>query len=207
MPAPDVRSAISSAPVSAGLIAINVAVFAAVSLDARLLDVLALPAGWVDVSEQPWTLLTVFFTSKVLIHIAVAVLVIGLFGGRFERLVGAMHVLLVYLLAGLAGSLALVATAAWMGSNEPSVGASAAFLGLVGALATSPRAAWGDKLAVDKVVVVVVLIQFVAPAAGVGDWTSSAAHIAGLAVGAAYGHLLRSRMAGELPGAARIGRP
>jgi membrane associated rhomboid family serine protease len=207
VPAPDVRSAISTAPVDAVLIAINVAVFAAISLDTRLLDVLALPPTWLGVSDQPWTVLTAFFTSEVLIHLAVAVLVIGLFGMRFERVAGSMHALIVYLLAGLAGSLALVATAAWMGSNEPSVGASAAFLGLVGALATSPRAAWGDKLAIDKVVVVVVIIQFVGPAIAIGDWTSSAAHIAGLAVGAAYGYLLRLRMAGELPGAARISRP
>jgi hypothetical protein len=78
------------------------------------------------------------------------------------------------------------------------VGASAAFLGLVGALATSPRATWSDRLPVDKVVLVVLVIQIAAPALGIGDWSSSAAHIVGIVVGAADGHLLRSRTAGEV---------
>jgi hypothetical protein len=64
VPAPDVRAAITSAPVSAELIAINVVVFTAVGVGARLLDVLALPPSWAGVSEQPWTLLTAFFTSE-----------------------------------------------------------------------------------------------------------------------------------------------
>lgn len=102
----------------------------------------------------------------------------------------------VYLAAGLAGSLALVATNAALGYVEPSVGASAAFLGLVGALAVCPRDAWGPKLAVDKIMVVVLVIQLV-PALGIGfgdgDWSSSAAHVVGLAVGATYGYFLRPR--------------
>ena len=35
---------------------------------------------------------------------------------------------------------------------------------------------------------------------GIGDWVSSAAHIAGLAVGAAHGYLLRSRTVAAPPG-------
>jgi membrane associated rhomboid family serine protease len=208
MPSTDLRAAISSAPMSAVLIAVNLTVFVAVSIESRLLDILALPSDWAGVAEQPWTLLTVFFTAEVLIHIAVAVLVIGLFGPKFERVAGSVHVLAVYLLAGLAGSLAIIATAALTGIGEPSVGASAAFLGLLGALAASPRGAWGAKLAVGKWVIVVLVIQLVAPVlseavgvgAGIGDWTSSAAHLVGLAVGAGYGYLLRAKTPSELPG-------
>lgn len=195
----DVRAAITSTPMSTGLIVLNVMIFAAVNLDARLLKVLSLPPNWEGVTAQPWTLLTVFFTSEVIVHIAVAVLAIGLFGPRFERLAGPVHVLGVYLLAGLAGSLALVSTAAATGFDETSVGASAAFLGLVGALAASPRSTWWDKLPLDKVVAVVLVIQLAAPVMGIGDWFSSAAHIVGLGTGAAYGYLLRSRSATELP--------
>jgi membrane associated rhomboid family serine protease len=199
MPATDLRAAIRSAPMSAVLIAVNLAVFVAVSLEGRLLDVLALPPDWAGVAEQPWTLLTVFFTAEVVLHIAVAVVAIGLFGPRFERVAGPVHLLAVYVLAGLAGALAIVATSTITGLDEPSVGASAAFLGLLGALAASPRHAWGAKLDVRTWVIVVIVIQFVAPllsgvtgvGAGVGDWTSSAAHLVGLAVGAGYGYLLR----------------
>jgi membrane associated rhomboid family serine protease len=196
VPTIDLRAALTSAPMTAVLIAVNVAVFVAVSVDGRLLEVLALPADWVGVAEQPWTMLTVFFTAEVLIHIAIAVFAIGLFGPKLERAAGSLHLLGVYLLTGLAGSLAIVATAAATGHGEPSVGASAAFLGLLGALAASPRGAWG-KLTVGKYVVVVLVIQLVAPAVGIGAWVSSAAHLVGLAVGAAYGYLLRPHTAGE----------
>jgi membrane associated rhomboid family serine protease len=196
MPSTDLRAAITSAPMSAVLVAVNLTIFVAVSLDGRLLEVLALPPDWAGVAEQPWTLLTVFVTAEVFLHIAVAVLVIGLIGPRFERTAGSVHVLVVYLLAGLAGSFAIVVTSSLTGLDEPSVGASAAFLGLVGALAASPRGAWGAKLAMDRIVVVVVVMQL-APVAGAGDWASSAAHLAGLAVGAAYGYLLRSETTDE----------
>ncbi len=202
----NVRVGITSSPVSTTLIAVNVVIFAAVTLDAPLVELLSLPPDWESVMAQPWTLLTVFFTSEAVVHIAVAVLAIGLFGPRFERLAGPVHVLAVYLLAGLAGSLALVSVAAATGFDEPSVGASAAFLGLVGALAASPRSAWWDRLPLDKAVIVVVTIQVAAPVMGIGDWFSSAAHMAGLAVGVGYGYLLRSRAVAELPDASTSNR-
>ncbi len=101
MPTIDLRVAIAAAPMSALLIAANVAVFVAVTVESRHLEVLAVPADWAGVVEQPWTMLPVFSTAEVLIHIAVAVLVIGLVAGRFERVAGSVHVLAVYLLAGL----------------------------------------------------------------------------------------------------------
>jgi membrane associated rhomboid family serine protease len=193
-PISDLRAAITSAPMSAVLIVVNVAVFVAVRIDGRLMDVLALPPDRAGLLEQPWTVVTVFFTAEALIHIAAAVLVIGIFGVRFERVAGSKHVLGVYLLAGLAGSLALVATAVVTGFDEPSNGASAAFFGLMGALAACPRETWGAKLHIEKIVFVVVVAQL-APAVGIGDWVSSAAHLAGIGVGATYGYLVRPRIA------------
>jgi membrane associated rhomboid family serine protease len=193
-PISDLRAAITSAPMSAVLIVVNVAVFVAVRIDGRLMDVLALPPDRAGLLEQPWTVVTVFFTAEALIHIAAAVLVIGIFGVRFERVAGSKHVLGVYLLAGLAGSLALVATAVVTGFDEPSNGASAAFFGLMGALVACPRETWGAKLHVEKIVFVVVVAQL-APAVGIGDWVSSAAHLAGIGLGATYGYLVRPRIA------------
>ncbi len=164
---------------SALLIAVNLAVFLAVTINRELLGVLALPPDWPGLREQPWTLLTVFFTAEQLIHIGGAVLVIGLFGTRFERVAGSVHVLGVYVLSGLAGSLALVATAVVTGFDEASVGASAAFLGLMGALAVCPRQAWGAKLPVDKIIVAVMVVQL-APIVGIGSWVSSVAHLVGI---------------------------
>ena len=186
----DLRAAITSAPMAAVLIVVNLAVYVAVTIDSRLKEVLELPPDWSGLLAQPWTALTVFFTAGALIHIAGAVFIIGLFGARFERIAGSVHMLGVYLLAGLSGSLALVATAMATGFDEPSRGASAAFFGLMAALAACSREAWGPKLHVEKVVAVVVLTQL-APLVGIGDWVSSAAHLAGMGVGAAYGYLLR----------------
>ena len=180
------------------LIVVNVLVFIAINLDARLFEVVSLPPSWEGVATQPWTLLTVFFSTQVFIHIAGTVLIIGLFGPRIERFVGSAHLLGVYLLAGLAGSLALVATAETTGFDARSLGPSAAFLGLVGAVTALRPRAWGDKLSLDKLVVVLLVAQLT-PVVGFGDWVSSAAHAAGLAIGFGYGYLLRSRTATDLP--------
>ena len=139
-----------------------------------------------------------FFSTQVLVHLAGTVLIIGLFGARIERFAGAAHLLGVYLLAGLTGSLALVATAEATGFDARSLGPSAAFLGLAGALAALPRRAGWDRFPLDKLVVVLLVAQL-APVVGIGDWVSSAAHAAGLAVGVGYGYLLRSRTAAERP--------
>ena len=193
----DLRAAIASAPMAAALIAVNLAVFIAVNVDSRLLDVVTLPPDWAGVLAQPWTLVTVFFTAEVFIHIAGAVLIIGLFGSRFERFAGSAHLLGVYVLAGLAGSLALVVTAVATGFDEPSRGASAAFLGLVAAVAACPREARGARLQhLDKVVAAVALVQL-APLVGIGHWVSSAAHLAGMGVGAVYGYRVRTTIEGR----------
>ena len=159
----DLRAAITSAPMSVVLIAVNLAVFIAATIDGRLMDVLALPPDWARLLEQPWTVVTVFFTAEVPIHIFAAVFIIGLFGTRFERIAGSRHALGVYLLAGLVGSLALVATAVATGFDEPSNGASAAFFGLMAVLAACSREAWGPKLHVEKVLAVVVVTQLDPP--------------------------------------------
>ncbi len=195
---PDVRGTIAAAPISTALVVVNVLAFIAINLDARLFDVVSLPPSWEGVAAQPWTLLTVFFSTQVLVHIAGTVLMIVLFGPRIERWASSAHLLGVYLLAGLAGSLALVATAEATGFDARSLGPSAAFLGLVGAVAALPRRAWWDKLPLDKVVIVLLVAQL-APVIGIGDWVSSTAHAAGLAVGVGYGYLLRSRTAADLP--------
>lgn len=197
---PNVRAAIAAAPVSTALIVINIMVFAAINLEDRLFDVVSLPPSWEGVAAQPWTLLTVFFSSQVVFHIALTVLVIGVFGWRVERWAGSAHVLGVYLLAGLAGSIALVTTAQAIGFDARSLGPSAAFFGLMGALTALPRRAWWSKLPLDKLVVVALLFEVASPIMGIGSWVTSAAHVTGLAVGLGYGYLLRSRIPAEVPG-------
>lgn len=53
MPSTNLRAVITSAPMSAALIAVNVAVFVVVGIESGLLDVLALPPDWAGVIDQP----------------------------------------------------------------------------------------------------------------------------------------------------------
>jgi membrane associated rhomboid family serine protease len=157
-------------------------------------DVSGLPPGWDAVAQQPWTVVTVMFTSGHLIHVAGAAGCIFFLGGALERRVGSAHLLGIYLLAGITGSIAIAtATSAGAGNPEVSVGASAAFLGLLGALAGRPPTALTERLQLPKIVAVVLLVSLVQPMVGIGYWTSPLAHAGGIAVGALYGHALRTR--------------
>jgi membrane associated rhomboid family serine protease len=182
-------------PTTIVLALLNVLAFLALTVDAELVDVLGLPAGWGELAQQPWTALTVLFASAHIAHLLVTVAVIVVAGGALERRVGSVEVLAIYLLSGLAASVAIAtAVSAGVGGSETSLGASGAFLGLVGALAVMPAStAAVARLSLSKVVVVVVVLNLLAPVLGIGDWTSTAAHVTGLTVGALYGLRRRTR--------------
>lgn len=170
---------------------VNVGAFAALTINSRLDDVLGLPRGWSELVERPWTAFTVAFTSGHVLHVLVAVAVVFFAGGALERRMGSWHVVGVYALSGVGGSVAMASAAsaasAGAGGPEVSLGASAAFLGLLGALAATADIAI-ERLNLSKVVVVVVGLNLLQPLAGVGEWTSSVAHVAGIAVGAVWGY-------------------
>jgi membrane associated rhomboid family serine protease len=188
-------------PTAIALSCLNALVLVALTVNADLVDVLGLPAGWGELAQQPWTALTVMFTSGNIAHLLGAVVVIAVAGGALERRVGSVHLLAIYLLSGLAASAAIAtAASAGVGGSERSLGASGAFLGLVGALAVMPasRAAL-ERLHLPKVVTVIVVVNLLAPALGLGDWTSTAAHLTGLAVGALYALCTGGRRKGHSP--------
>jgi membrane associated rhomboid family serine protease len=182
-------------PTTAALSLLNALTFIALTVDADLVDVLGLPAGWGDLAQQPWRAFTVMFTSGHIAHLLVAVAVIVVAGGALERRVGSLDVLATYLLSGLAASVAVVATAsAGAGSSETSLGASGAFLGLLAALAVMPAGtATVARLNLSRVVVVIVMVNLLQPVLGVGGWSSAAAHVTGLMVGTVYGLRMRAR--------------
>jgi len=186
-------------PATMALALLNAAAFAALSVDVDLVDVLGLPAGWGEFAEQPWTAITATFTSGTFAHLLVAVAVIAVAGGALERRVGSVRVLAIYLLSALAASVAIAtAASAGVGGSQTSLGASGAFIGLVGALAAMPATtAAVARLNLSEVVVVIVVVNLLAPVAGIGDWTSAAAHVTGLAVGSLLG--LRTRAGQRFP--------
>lgn len=180
-------------PVALALIALNVAVYLALAAAPGLEQVLGLPAGWEAVADRPWTPVSVIFTAGNLLHLAGAVGFVFVFGRGLEELAGGIHLLTVYLLTGLAGSIALTALAGPTGLAELSLGASASFLGLFGAIAVLPHPERLERFPVRPILAAVVLVNIAGPLMGLGGWASSAAHGAGIAVGALYGWALRSR--------------
>lgn len=188
------RLASSSAVLT--LIGINIAVFVAQLIRSDVAEALVLHSG-TALTERPWTLLTVFFLHEISVHIALLVLIMLVFGVALEQHVGARHVVLIYLAAGLVGSLAIVLTSGALGLDERMVGSSAAFHGVIAAfIALRPDAVvLRSKATTWLIVLVVVNVVFMFPTdLFPTDFTplSGAGHLVGLAVGFLYGRQLRT---------------
>jgi membrane associated rhomboid family serine protease len=182
---------LASSPAVLTLIGINIAVFLAQLIRSDVAEALLLHSG-TALTERPWTLLTVFFLHELVVHIALLVGVLLVFGVALEQLVGARHVVLIYLAAGFVGSLSIVLASGALGVDERMVGSSAAFHGIIGAfIALRPDAVLlGSKAKTWLIVLVVVNLVLMFPT----DFTplSGAGHLAGLAVGFLYGSQLRT---------------
>jgi rhomboid protease GluP len=123
-------------PATYGLIALTLLVFAGQWLSTQLVGfdlVLSLGAkvNQAIAAGQIWRLVTPLFVHAGLLHIAVNMYSLYAIGPAVERFFGSQRMLVIYLLSGIVGvdfSLGL--------SPNPSVGASGAIFGLLGALAT-----------------------------------------------------------------------
>ncbi|WP_165774670.1 rhomboid family intramembrane serine protease [Candidatus Viridilinea mediisalina] len=114
------------------IVLINIIVFTVLNLFPETRNVLLLDPH--RVMEAPWTVISVFFSHEMLIHIVLNMGVLLPFGRRLERIVGGGKLLSVYGLCGFLGSLTIIPFAdviQWIG---PVVGASAAVYGVVAAL-------------------------------------------------------------------------
>ncbi|MGP3924427.1 rhomboid family intramembrane serine protease [Streptomyces sp. 8N616] len=183
------------------LLGLNLAVFVAVLVVGdRLVDELALVGEWPPppyyvptegVAEGQWyRLLTAVFLHQAPWHIAFNMLGLWWLGGPLEAALGRVRYLALYLLSGLGGS----ALTYWLaGSGQPSLGASGAIFGLLGATAVLMRRMNYDMRPVIVLLVLNLVFTF--------TWANIAwqAHIGGLVVGAAvaYGmvHAPRERRA------------
>jgi rhomboid protease GluP len=125
-------------PVTVGLIAINAALLMATLVikgDWRILIGNA-QIGWgsnfgpYTTDGDWWRLLTALFVHFGFLHLVFNMAALGVFGPLVERLYGSVNYLLIYVLAGVSGSLAGVA---WH-PDVNSGGASGAIVGVLGAL-------------------------------------------------------------------------
>jgi membrane associated rhomboid family serine protease len=185
------RTRLASSPAVLTLIGTSIAVFLAQLVRDEVAEALVLHSG-AALTERPWTLLGVLFLHEHVVHIALLVVVLLVFGVALEQLVGARHVLLIFLAAGLVGSLAIVLASGALGVDERMVGSSAAFHGVIAAfIALRPDAVvLGSKAKTWLIVLVVANLVLMFPT----DFTplSGAGHLAGLAVGFLYGRQLRT---------------
>jgi membrane associated rhomboid family serine protease len=130
----------NEAVVTKVLIGINVVVFVLLLVTGRVVrdQLWLLPSCDFCGPSQPtvaggavWQLVTSFFTHLQVWHIGFNMLALYVLGPQLEALLGRVRFLALYLLSGLCGSLAVY----WLApSGQPTIGASGAIFGLMGAL-------------------------------------------------------------------------
>lgn len=142
-----------------------------------------------DVSFQPWRMLTVMFTHSTgaIFHILFNMIALWLFGRNLEALLGRAAFLTLYLFSGLGGSLAVMY---WtylepVSVGTPTVGASGAIFGVLGATLLAFRAANVNIVPLAVLLGINLAIGFL-PGASI-SWQ---AHLGGLIIGAATMGLL-----------------
>ncbi len=142
-----------------------------------------------DVSFQPWRLLTVIFTHSVSspLHIAFNMFALWIFGRNLEQILGRLWFFLLYLFAGVGGSLAVML---WVyveptAVSTPTVGASGAIFGVMAATVVAYRAANVNVTSLVVLIGINIAIGFLP-----GTTVSWQAHIGGALVGAAVMSLL-----------------
>jgi rhomboid protease GluP len=140
--------------------------------------------------QQPWRLVTACFLHAGILHLAFNMWALWETGRLAERFYGNVPMLLIYLVSGVAGSLASLFFSA---RNGLSVGASGAIFGVVGCLLAAlftqsqqiPTALLGSLR--TSMLSFVGYSLFMGLVAGFVD---NAAHLGGLAAGAAMGVVL-----------------
>jgi rhomboid protease GluP len=184
------------APVTGALIVANVLVYAIMAASSRQLwsfdgDTLiaagaSLSGGGVEVSHWRWV--TAAFIHANLLHIAMNLWVLGQIGALSEKALGRGFIAGTYLVTGVLGNVLSTLHAAASAGPSASVGASGAIMGLIG---TAAVFAWrtGQRRAAKALAINVVFILGVGlslSARGI-SLVDNAAHIGGLAAGAAIG--------------------
>lgn len=140
------------APVTIALVAINTLVFIATLLAGAewLIPVGKMQIAWgsnfgpFTTDGEWWRLFTSMFIHFGIAHLLSNMIALAVFGPLVERLYGSVNYLLIYVLAGIVGSMASIA---WH-PDINSAGASGAIFGILGALLAAQLRA-GDTFPVD----------------------------------------------------------
>jgi membrane associated rhomboid family serine protease len=137
------------------------------------------------VDTEPWRLITSAFTHQQFFHIFANLFMLYQLGPLLERMLGRLRFAILYLGSALGGSIAV-----WLlDPNQPTLGASGAVLGLVGALLVLSRSLGHDVTWILGYVVITAFLSFAIPNI---SWQG---HLGGFVTGAAIGgiYVLESR--------------
>lgn len=179
--------------VTVTIIAINILIFIALNIVPKISDGLLLYPSVDRVLERPWTLFTVFFSHKKVIHIISNMGLMLFFGSKLERIIKGKNVLLIYIISGVIGSITIVPVGPMIGWEKTVIGASAAVFGIISAytvlrpntkLLGSTAKKWLIIMFIGNIFTAIVL-----PDKPIG----SAAHTTGIIAGILYGYLMRNR--------------
>lgn len=170
----------SLTPVVAGLVVINVAVFAATTAHASWeVDLAQSPSG--IAGGQVYRLVTAVFVHAGVTHLLFNMVALLVVGPPVEAALGRVRFSALYLLAGVVG----FGFSFLLGPvNGLSVGASGAILGVFGAWYSLARARHKDTAAFALLLILLLVYSFYDPAV---DWR---AHVGGLATGLAGGAMV-----------------
>ncbi|WP_246846252.1 rhomboid family intramembrane serine protease [Humibacter ginsenosidimutans] len=133
------------------------------------------------IAFQPWRLLTAVFAHASILHIALNMYTLWIFGIVLEPLLGRARYAVLFLLAGLAGSVGVLLMAQ---PNVAVVGASGAIFGMMSALLIIQRHLGGPITQLLVLVGINLVISFL-PGMGIA-WQ---AHVGGLVGGAIVGFI------------------
>jgi membrane associated rhomboid family serine protease len=175
-----------------GLIGSNVAVWSLwqmANTDRAMLSFMHrnFTASWVNIrSGRLWDVLTSVFSHRSLLHLFNNMFVLYAFGMPLATFLGSRRFAAVYLLSGIAGAAAHLATERWLVSDSPVIGASGAVFGLLTTYsAVWPRqTVWVLFVAMPAWAVAAgfLALDFVMPSKDV----SRASHVGGAAAGILY---------------------
>ena len=198
-PSPSIIQRVRRFPATLGLIGVTVLAFAAQWLGEALVgaDVVLYYGAKINeelAAGQAWRLITPVFLHASLLHIGVNMYSLWALGPAVERFFGHGRFLAVYLLAGISGVLLSLVM-----SPNPSVGASGAIFGLLGALAAFlylHRATFGQFGAMQlRQLLFVALINLgLGLSPGIDNW----GHVGWLLAGAGLAWFLGPRFATTL---------
>lgn len=148
-----------------------------------------------EANFQPWRMLTAAFVHGGLLHYAMNSLTLWLFGRAIEPVIGSLRFAVFFIVAALAGSLAVDVLA----PGTSVVGASGAIFGMFGAWFIMLRRSGQDVTGMVVLIVLNVITSFINP--GI-SWQ---AHLGGLLVGLLCGALLAGDMQrGRMQGGRRV---